>query len=70
MSLSLTRYLCRQERARAKVSVDAAPWAVGCERCAVVHWSYEKRVEQARGNEPMGAEVLFDAKSCDFRDRL
>ena len=35
-----------------------------------MHWSYEKRVANARGSEPMSAEVLFDAKSCDFRDGL
>ena len=35
-----------------------------------MHWSDEKRVAEARGNEPVSAEVWFDAKSCDLRDRL
>ena len=35
-----------------------------------MHWSNEKRAENARGNEPVSAEVLFDAKSCDLRDRM
>ena len=35
-----------------------------------MHWSDEKRAANAKGNEPVSAEVWFDAKPCDLRDRL